>query len=150
MSTPSTNPRGAGLSHAIVSELKQLIYSGEFKPGERLNEAALALRMGTSRGPIREAIKVLAGLGLVTAVANRGVFVRQLSLREMLEIYELRALVFGYAADRACEHFTEEHRKQMEALLDAMDAACEAEDGTLYYELNLQFHSLILEISNNR
>lgn len=150
MSTPSTNPRGAGLSHTIANELKQLIYTGEFQPGERLNEAALALRMGTSRGPIREAIKVLAGLGIVTAVANRGVFVRQLSLREMLEIYELRALVFGYAADRACEHFTEEHKKQFEALLAAMDAATDAEDGTRYYELNLQFHALILIISNNQ
>lgn len=150
MSTSSTNPRGAGLSHTIVNELKQLIYTGEFQPGERLNEAALALRMGTSRGPIREAIKVLAGLGIVTAVANRGVFVRQLSLREMLEIYELRALVFGYAADRACEHFTEEHKKQFEALLAAMDAATDAEDGTRYYELNLQFHALILIISNNQ
>jgi len=150
MSTPSTNPRGAGLSHTIVNELKQLIYTGEFQPGDRLNEAALALRMGTSRGPIREAIKVLAGLGIVTAVANRGVFVRQLSLREMLEIYELRALVFGYAADRACEHFTEEHKKQFEALLAAMDAATDSEDGTRYYELNLQFHALILIISNNQ
>lgn len=143
-------PRGSGLSHAIVSELKQLIYTGEFKPGERLNEAALALRMGTSRGPIREAIKVLAGIGVVIAVPNRGVFVRQLSLREMLEIYELRALVFGYAAERACEHFTEEHKKQFESLLSAMDQACDAEDGTRYYELNLQFHALILTISNNR
>lgn len=150
MSTPSSNPRGTGLSHTIVNELKQLIYTGEFQPGDRLNEAALALRMGTSRGPIREAIKVLAGLGIVTAVANRGVFVRQLSLREMLEIYELRALVFGYAADRACEHFTEEHRKQFEDLLAAMDAATDAEDGTGYYELNLQFHALILIISNNQ
>lgn len=134
----------------IVTELKELIYTGEFKPGERLNEASLALRMGTSRGPIREAIKVLAGLGLVTAVANRGVFVRQLSLREMLEIYDLRALVFGFAADRACEHLTEERRQQMQDLLDGMDAACDAADGTLYYELNLQFHALVLVLSNNQ
>jgi len=148
-STPSST-RGAGLSEAIVTELKQLIYTGEFKPGERLNEAALALRMGTSGGPIREAIKVLAGLGIVTAVANRGVFVRQLSLREMVEIYELRALVFGYAAERACEHLTDEHKKQLEHLLAGMDAACEAQDGTLYYELNLQFHALILVLSHNR
>lgn len=98
MLPPSSSTRGSALSEGIVSELKQLIYTGEFKPGERLNEAALALRMGTSRGPIREAIKVLAGLGIVTAVANRGVYVRQLSLREMVEIYELRALMFGYAA----------------------------------------------------
>ena len=107
--------------------------------------------MGTSRGPIREAIKVLAGLGIVTAVANRGVFVRQLSLREMVEIYELRALVFGYAADRACEHL---HRRAQEAdggpARRAWTPPARREDGTLYYELNLQFHALILVLSNNR
>ncbi len=59
MPTSTPSPRVTGLSHAIVTELKQLIYTGEFKPGERLNEAALALRMGTSRGPIREAIRIL-------------------------------------------------------------------------------------------
>lgn len=143
-------PRGPGLSHTIAAELKALIYSGEYQPGERINEAALALRMGTSRGPIREAIKVLAGHGIVTAVPNKGVFVRQLSLREMLEIYELRALVFGYAADRACEHLTEAHRLQFEKLLGGMDVACDAGDGTLYYELNLQFHALILRLSSNQ
>ncbi|MES2188070.1 MAG: FCD domain-containing protein [Pseudomonadota bacterium] len=150
MTSSAPNTRGAGLVGAMVVELKQLIYTGEYKPGERINEAALALRMGTSRGPIREAIKVLAGLGLVTAVPNRGVFVRQLSVRELLEIYELRGLVFGYAADRACDNFTEEHALQFEHLLAAMDEACEAEDGTLYYELNLQFHALILVVSNNQ
>ena len=51
---------------------------------------------------------------------------------------------------RLREHFTEEHKAQFETLLAAMDAACDAEDGTLYYELNLQFHALILVISNNR
>lgn len=150
MTTSPPNARGAGLAGAMVAELKQLIYTGEYQPGERINEAALALRMGTSRGPIREAIKVLAGLGLVTAVPNRGVFVRQLSVRELLEVYELRGLVFGYAADRACDNFTEEHARQFEHLLQAMDVACEAEDGTLYYELNLQFHALILAVSDNQ
>lgn len=138
-----------GLSHAIVDQLKQLIYTGEVRPGDRINEAALALRMGTSRGPVREAIKVLAGLGLVTAVPNKGVFVRQLSLREMIEIYELRALVFGYAADRACDHLTDAHKAECEGLLADMDAACDAGDGTRYYELNLRFHALILAISDN-
>lgn len=139
-----------GLSNAVVVRLKQLIYTGEFKPGERLNEATLALRMGTSRGPIREAMKVLAGLGLVTAIPNRGVFVRQLSLREMSEVYELRALVFGYAAERATDHLSGENRRSFEHLLAAMDAACEANDGTRYYELNLQFHALILTVADNR
>ncbi len=120
------------------------------QPGERLNEAALALRMGISRGPIREAIRMLTGLGLVTAVPNRGVFVRQISVREMAEIYELRALLFGFAAERACEHLAEPQRARLEELLDQMDAACEAGESTAYYELNLRFHALILELSGNQ
>lgn len=139
-----------GLSPAIAEELKRLIYSGAIPPGERLNEAALALRMGTSRGPIREAIRILTGLGLVTAVPNRGVYVRQISVREMLEIYELRALIFGYAAERACEHLDDPHRAELEQLLARMDAACEAGDGSGYYELNLRFHALLLELSGNQ
>lgn len=138
------------LSQTVVGELKRLIYSGEFTPGERLNEAALAIRMGTSRGPIREAMKVLAGLGLVTQVPNKGVFVRQLSVRDMVEAYELRAVVFAYAAERACEHFADHNAAQFEQLLSQMDAACKAGDGTRYYELNLAFHDLILDLSNNR
>jgi DNA-binding GntR family transcriptional regulator len=133
----------------IAEEIKQLIYAGEFKPGDRLNEAGLALRMGTSRGPIREAIRILAGIGLVTAVMNRGVFVRKITMREMLEIYDLRALVFGFAAQRATEHINDDHRRQFEYLLSQMDLAAKAENSDLYYNLNLEFHALILTLSNS-
>lgn len=142
-------PAGEGLSRQIADRLKQLIYAGEFKAGDRLNEAALAVRMGTSRGPIREAIRILTGTGLVTPVVNRGVFVRQVSIQEMLEIYELRALVFGFAAERACDHVTDEHRARFESLLEAMDGAAQAGDSGLYYELNVQFHELILLLSHH-
>ena len=140
---------GQGLSPAIAKELKRLIYEGEIQSGERLNEVALATRMGTSRGPIREAIRILTGQGLVTAVPNRGVFVRQISVREMIEIYELRALIFGFAASQACEHINDAHCKELEQLLDGMDSACDTGDGTSYYELNLEFHALILQLSGN-
>jgi len=146
---PDAKP-GKGLALTIAEDLKRRVYAGEIAPGERINELALAERSGTSRGPIREAIRILAGQGLVTAVQNRGVFVREISVREMLEIYELRALVFGYAAERATEHLEDSHKQQFEHLLDGMDAACEAQDGNLYYELNLQFHALVLRLSNNQ
>jgi len=133
-----------GLAHGICEQLQQLIYSGEIAPGERLNEAALALRMGTSRGPIREAIRTLTGIGLVVAVRNRGVFVREISVREMLEIYELRALLFGFAAEQAAEHVSDADRREFASLLDGMDAACDAGDGQRYYVLNLRFHALLL------
>ena len=139
-----------GLPVVIAEELKRLIYAGELKPGERLNEAALAVRMGTSRGPIREAIRMLTGWGIVKAVVNRGVYVRQISVREMLEIYDLRALMFGFGAERATEHIGEEHKQTFERLLDQMDKACEAQDGDSYYDLNLQFHALIMQLSNNQ
>jgi DNA-binding GntR family transcriptional regulator len=139
-----------GLSRSIAEQLKQAIYAGEYKAGDRLNEAALAVRMGTSRGPIREAIRILTGTGLVTPVVNRGVFVRKVSIQEMLEIYDLRALVFGFAAARASEHVTDAHRQQFESLLEGMDGATQAGDSGLYYELNVQFHELILMLSNSR
>ncbi len=150
MVVTSSSTRAAVLSQTVVSELKRLIYSGEFEPGERLNEATLALRMGTSRGPIREAMKVLAGLGLVTSIPNKGMFVRQLSVRDMIEVYELRAVVFAFAAERASENFSKKDAPAFEQLLDEMDAACDAGDGTLYYELNLAFHELILDLSGNK
>ena len=149
MPTPKEKPE-QGLPLFIAEELKRLIYSGELKAGERLNEAALALRMGTSRGPIREAIRVLTGLGIVTAVVNRGVFVRQISAREMLEIYDLRALVFGFAAERATEHVSEGDKQRFEDLLAQMDQACDAEDSDRYYALNLDFHALVLRLSGNQ
>lgn len=149
MPSPKEKPE-QGLPLFVMEALKSLIYTGQLKPGERLNEAALALRMGTSRGPVREAIRMLTGLGLVKAVTNRGVFVRQISVREMLEIYELRALLFGFAAEQATEHVSDEHKQQFEQLLTQMDAACEAENANQYYDLNLQFHALVLRLSHNQ
>ena len=148
---PPTHPiPDQGLPANIAEQIKRLIYAGEFKPGDRLNEAALALRMGTSRGPIREAIRILAGIGLVTAVMNRGVFVREVSIREMLEIYDLRALVFGFAAERAAEHVTDADRLKFEFLLDQMDGACRDGDNDLYYNVNLEFHALVVELAHSR
>lgn len=139
-----------GLAHGIGEELQRLIYGGEIVPGARLNEAVLAERMGTSRGPIREAIRTLAGIGLVVAVPNRGFVVRQISVREMLEIYELRALLFAFAAQQAAEHLSAADRAGFERLLDGMDAACEAGDGQRYYVLNLRFHALLMAQCPNR
>jgi len=138
------------LAPKIAEELKQQIYEGKFAPGERLNEAELAEKLGTSRGPVREAVRVLAGWGLVTSVPNRGAFVRQMSVREMLEVYELRAAVFGYAAERAAERATEANKRELEQLLLAMNEATRREQNSLYYELNLKFHAMVVEMSGNK
>jgi DNA-binding GntR family transcriptional regulator len=139
-----------GLSQTIAQTLKARIYDGLIAPGERINEAVLAQEMGISRGPIREAMRILTGLGLVTAVPNRGVFVREISWREMLELYELRALVFGFAAERACQHLEVPQQQALAQLLEQMDQAHAAQDATAYYEANLQFHAQILTLGGNQ
>ncbi len=148
--TDEQSSRTPLFANTVADELRRLIYSGELAPGERLNEAALALRMGVSRGPIREAIRMLAGSGLVTPIAHRGMFVKRMSMRDMLESYDLRALIFGFAARRTTEFLTPDRRQSLEAMLTKMEAAHQENQNSLYYELNLSFHSLILEYSNNR
>ena len=148
--TADRSPPAPRVTTTIVDELRNMIYSGELAPGTRLNEAALATRMGTSRGPIREAIRMLAGKGLVTPVAHRGMFVRQISMRDMLESYDLRALLFSFAARRVTEFLTPERLPVLETLHAEMEQACRDNESGRYYELNLRFHALILEYSNNR
>ena len=150
MAAPARTRPSRLLAAHVVDELKQLIETGRVKPGERLNEATLAGTMGTSRGPIREAIRVLTGMGLVTPVPNRGVYVREISMAEMMEIYEMRALIFGFAVERAAELLTPARRKILSTLLDQMEAAARAAKGSRYYELNLRFHAALVEFSNNR
>lgn len=145
---PSSLPR-VDRKLDIVQRLKTMVMSGEIAPGSRLNEAALASQLGVSRGPVREAISVLSGMGFLTAVANRGVYVRQLSVKEMLDLYDLRAAVFGMAALRAAELLTRERRLRLEEFLVRMSDAADEENSESYYELNLEFHSAILDCCNN-
>jgi DNA-binding GntR family transcriptional regulator len=151
MNAPArARPPKSLLASSVVEELKRAIEEGGLKPGERINEATLATQMGISRGPIREAIRVLTGMGLVTPVANRGVFVREVSIPEMIEIYDMRALVFGYACERATEFMTASRLKALQSLITQMENAAKAGKGAFYYELNLKFHKTVLEFSNNK
>src|SRR5450759_298404 len=74
----------------VHAEIEQLILQGELAVGQRVNESELATRFGTSRGPIREALRALEESGLVHSLKNRGVFVREISIAEADEIYDVR------------------------------------------------------------
>ncbi len=135
--------RSHSLTDLVTRELERIILSGEIKAGERLNEQALATRLGVSRGPVREAARALVRAGLVTTVINLGFFVRALSEQETHEIYDMRSVLFGFACMRLAETLTEAQAQELEALIQAMDAATEEEDGERYYKLNLEFHHAI-------
>ena len=138
------------LTNAIERQIERLIIEGELAPGERLNEIQLASRFGTSRGPLREATRSLEAKGFVEVVRNRGVFVRQLSIEEALEVYDVRAALFGLAGRLLAQKMTDEILARLNGFLDAMETASSNGDFESYYPLNLEFHQTIVESSGNR
>src|SRR3546814_16119684 len=81
------------------------------------------LRVGTSRGPLREATRSLEAKGFVEVIRNRGVFVRQLSVEEALEVYDVRAALFGLAGRLLAQKMNDELLSKLNRQLEAMEAA---------------------------
>jgi DNA-binding GntR family transcriptional regulator len=142
--------RNAPLSKILCDQLEHMILSGHMMPGERLNEQQLAQRFGVSRGPIREAIRALEGAGFVEGVPNKGVFVRQLAVAEVRELYDVRAALFGLAGRLLAERATDATVARLEDLLAEMEQAASERDFDAYYPLNLAFHEVIIDGSGNQ
>jgi DNA-binding GntR family transcriptional regulator len=142
--------RTSSLTGALESELEHLILTGELKPGERLNEIQLSARFGTSRGPLREATRSLQAKGLVDAIRNRGVFVRSISSEEALEIYDIRAALFGLAGRLLTDMITDAMLARLNEYLDEMDSIAQQRDFDRYYPVNLQFHDFLIKSTKNK
>jgi DNA-binding GntR family transcriptional regulator len=139
--------RTQSLTSLVQDEIERLILSGQIKAGERLNENALAARLGVSRGPVREAARGLEKAGLVRVVVNRGSFVREISVDEAAELYDLRAGLFGMACRRVAERRSVEQRDVLTELVARMDKAQRRRDAAAYYPLNLEFHQTLLHFA---
>jgi DNA-binding GntR family transcriptional regulator len=141
--------RTQSLTAIVSKELERMIVSGEIKAGERLNEQLLATRLGVSRGPVREATRALERAGLVTVQVNQGVFVRQIGFEEAIEIYDVRAVVFGFACQRVAGRLSSAQERELTDLIGGMDEAAGRGDNKTYYELNLRFHDAILTFAGH-
>jgi DNA-binding GntR family transcriptional regulator len=141
--------RTSSLAAAVERELERLILNGSFAPGARINENKLALELGTSRGPIREAIRSLEGTGLIVSVRNRGSFIRRLSVKEVREVYEIRAALFGLAGQLLAERITDNQLQKLTRLVVEMEEASQKRDFEAYYPLNLAFHEFIVDSAGN-
>jgi len=140
----------SSLTAVLEKELEHLIISGKLQPGERLNEIQLSSRFGTSRGPLREATRSLAAKGLVDVIRNRGVFVRAISVEEALEIYDLRAAIFGLVGRLLTEMLSDSMLAQLNKFLKEMDEIAEGKDFDSYYPVNLAFHDFLVTSTGNK
>ncbi len=141
--------RSHSLTSVVQKEIERMIVSGELRAGERINENLLASRLSVSRGPIREACRGLEQAGLVTAIVNRGVFVRQVSLKEALDVYDIRASLFALAGKTLAPRITGSQVGVLSALVDRMESLAGSDDVDAYYPLNIEFHARIVEFCGN-
>ena len=133
----------------VQVEIEQLILRGELGIGQRINESELAVRFGTSRGPIREALRALEESRLVRSEKNRGVFVREISVAEADEIYDVREVLDQLIGQRVAERATPERLGSLEAVLTEMDQATDRQDVKSYHSLNLKFHDMLVDFAGN-
>jgi phosphonate utilization transcriptional regulator len=142
--------QSSSLTSVVQQEIERAILAGEHPPGSKLIEAALAEKMGVSRGPVREAFRMLEEAGLVRTEKNRGVFVRDIPIDEAIEIFDLRAAMEELVGRQLAERITPAQLKEARALVDAMEKAVKANDAPAYHLLNLQFHDRLVEMAGNR
>ena len=142
-------PRSESFVLRVQRELERAIAAGELRGGDRINESALAIKLGISRGPVREACRALGQTGVLRSEINRGFFVREISIKEALDIYDLRAKLFGMAGRLAAGSVTSAELTELDGLVDRMDAAVAADDIGDFYPLNCEFHSLIVACADN-
>jgi phosphonate utilization transcriptional regulator len=141
--------QSSSLASVVQQEVESAILEGEYAPGAKLTEAAIAQKLGVSRGPVREAFRMLEEAGLVRTEKNRGVYVRDIPMDEALEIFELRAVMDELVGRRLAESMTPAQLKEVRALVDAMEKAVKAEDANEYHRLNLKFHDRLVQMAGN-
>jgi DNA-binding GntR family transcriptional regulator len=137
---------------ASVAEatIRAAILNGAYEPGDELREVTLAEELGLSRTPIREALLALQAAGLVEATRGRTARVRERTLDELMDAYELRAEVEAYTARRAAQHVSAEELAAMWASCDRFGVQAEGDDMRMLVHENLVFHDLVHHASRNR
>ena len=138
------------LHETAADRLRDMIVEGELAPGERVREQALCDRLGVSRTPLREAMKVLAAEGLVILQPNRGATVSDPSPADIADTFKVIGALEALAGELACERVTEKDIAEIRVLHYQM--ALHQTRGELreYFKLNQRIHEKFVELSGNR
>lgn len=133
----------------IFHYLRELIVNGKLAPGDHLVEEELAKGFNVSRTPIREAIRKLELEGLVKRSPRRGVVVREFTLEDIEEIYDIRSVLEGYAARLAAKNVDDERIYKLKNLLRQMKESIKKGKGLEEMELHKKWHLILYAASNN-
>lgn len=137
------------LSSVLEQEIEALIIQGALVAGERINELQLAERFGVSRSPIRDALRALEAAGLVEQVPNRGLFIRRVDTTRAVEVYGVRAALFGYAGAEVASAASPAQIASLVSLHQEMGEAAARHEFATYFPLNFAFHDRLVAASGN-
>lgn len=133
------------LRDVVTATLRELIFTGEFQPGERLVETELAERFGTSRGPVRDAFAELEQVGLLQSGSPRGTYVRTITTIDVDELYTLRQSLEGLAARRATDRLSPNAVEQLRSHQSELQDAVRRADPISASRADMAFHRTIVE-----
>ena len=137
------------LRDVVFNTLRQAIITGEFAPGERLMEIALAERLGVSRTPVREAIRKLELEGLVVMIPRKGAEVAQITEKDLRDSLEVSCNLEELAVKLACERITGEGEEKLKLALEDFKQAVEKQDFQNIVDSDIAFHDVIFEATQN-
>ncbi len=138
------------LAELVRDRLLEGILDGSYPPDSRIVETSVARELGTSQAPVREALRVLATLGVVEIIPFRGARVRQLDPEELLEAYVVRSAIETLAAQLAVPRMTDADIDELVTLGENMTEAAKGGDGRTVAQHDVSFHGRIVELSGNR
>ena len=138
------------LRDAVFMSLRKAILTGKIKPGERLTEVKLGMLLGTSRTPIREAIRLLEQENLVTIIPGSGARVSRMTVSDLQDVMEVRSALEQLSAGLACERITEGEKKELYEAYNAFVRSTQSEDSIMIADADVRFHNLILKAAKNQ
>lgn len=141
--------RSATLRGQVEDKLRAAISSGGFQPGQKLVERELCERLGVSRPSLREALRQLEAEGLITLIPHRGPIVSTIDEEEAHQLYELRSLLEGFAAQRCAETGTREFKRLLSEAVEEFAAVALSGQSVNLIESKSKFYDLLLEGAKN-
>jgi len=134
----------------IADNLRDMIIAGKLKEGDKIKEEALCSLMGTSRTPLREAIRVLSSEGLIELIPNHGAYVSKPTFVEIKEMFDVMTVLEGVCARTAAEKMNDKALSTLEKLHEKLEEKCDQRDQKEYIRYNNQYHSFVQELAGNR
>ncbi len=133
----------------VFTMLRQAILSGKLHPGDRLVERELAEQLGVSRTPVREALRKLELEHLVTHIPRKGVVVSEISKKDVIEIFDIRASLEGLASSLVADKATKEDVVELRDMLQEMEVVTKTQDPDKVNELHDLFHKKLFDIADS-